>query len=147
MNKSAFPNKQQGFNLTELLIVIVIIGVLSAIALPAYQDYSRTSKRSDAHQALNQMAQLQERHFTDNNAYATAAGPVGAGKLGYASATPNSTGGYWQLSVVAAQPAGTYRLQAVPTGGHADAECATITLDSTGLRASTPSGNDCWAGK
>ena len=132
---------QAGFSLTELMIVVVIIGVLAAIGLPAYQDYSRTSKRGDAHQALSRMAQLQERHFTDNNTYATQ-----ATQLGYGNDTPTSTGGYWQLSVVAG--GATYQLQASPVAGvHSDPDCLTLTMDSTGLRGSTPGTKDCWSGR
>jgi len=139
---AAHPHDRQlGFTLTELLIVIVIVGVLAAIGLPAYQDYARAGKRSDAHQALTRMAQLQERFFTDNNRYA-----ANATELGYASDTPESTGGYWQVSV-ASGTATAYALQAAPAGGHADPECQTITLDSAGQRGSTPAGNDCWSGR
>lgn len=132
------------------MIVVVIVGIIAAIALPSYQDYARGAKRADAHEGLNHMAQLQERFFTENNAYATA-----ASALGYtADATddppvtadaPRSKNGHWTLSVTAGGTA--FALQAVPRGGHADPECLTITLDSTGTRSSTPAGNNCWSGK
>lgn len=141
MNRQTSSAKPLGFSLTELLIVIVIAGVLAAIGIPAYQDYSRKSKRSDAHQGLTRMAQLQERHFTDNNTYA-----ANATELGFVSDTPASTGGYWQLSIVSG--GATYVLQAVPNPGeHADADCLTMTLDSSGVRASTPGTDDCWSGR
>ena len=130
----------RGFSLTELLIVIVIVGILAAIGLPAYQQYSRASKRSDAHEGLLRMAQLQERFFTDNNAYAT-----NASQLGYAVDTPPTQGGYWTMSITSG--GATYTLQAVPRAPHEDADCLTITLNSAGQQGSTPAGNDCWAGR
>jgi len=129
-----------GFSLTELMIVLVIAGILAAIGLPAYQNYSRASKRSDAHEGLLRMAQLQERFFTDNNSYA-----ANATQLGYANNAPESQGGYWNLSVTAG--GATYALQAAPSATHNDPECLTITLNSAGQQGSTPAGNNCWSGR
>lgn len=126
-----------GFTLTELMIVLVILGVLAAIALPAYTDYARRAKRADATAALQQMASLQERFFSDNNNYAP-----DASTLGYDSDTPDSTEGYWQLSV-ASGTTSLFRVQAVPTGGHVDPDCVTVTLTSAGVR--TPAA--CWGGR
>ena len=140
MNRISTHRAQTGFSLTELLIVIVIVGILAAIGLPAYQDYARASKRSDAQQALSRMAQLQERFFTDNNRFAS-----NATQLGYATNSPETTGGYWSLS--ATGNTSSYTLTATPANGHSDPDCTSLILDSTGKRSSTGTGSDCWSGK
>ena len=111
-----------------------------------YSDYSRTSKRADAHQSLLRMAQLQERFFTERSTYAPQ-----TRDLGYSDTAPNaanlavSNDLFWALSVVppAGPPYASYTLRAVPRGTHSDPECAAITLDSAGIKAPA----DCWTGR
>ena len=52
MNRSM----QKGFTLIELMIVVAIIGILAAVALPAYQDYTIRAKNSEVILAASQMA-------------------------------------------------------------------------------------------
>src|SRR3990167_5713766 len=64
-------SRPQGFTLIELMITVVIIGILAAIAYPGYTKYMQQTKRSDAQIALTQMANTQEKFFSDCNHYAT----------------------------------------------------------------------------
>lgn len=63
--------QQQGFTLIELMIVLVIVGVLLAIAVPSYSTYKLKANRSDAFTMLNEIMQAQERFAVDNGTYTT----------------------------------------------------------------------------
>lgn len=67
-------SKQLGFTLIELMIVIVIIALLSAIAYPAYTRYVARGKRAECKSGVLQVMQQQERYFTQYNTYSTDAG-------------------------------------------------------------------------
>ena len=134
---------ENGFSLIELMIVVVIVGILLAIALPAYQDYVLRSHRTDAHSSLLDIAARQERFVAQNNTYTTEISA--ATGLGIGSTT--SREGYYDLTV-AACAAGTiancYLITATATGTQVnDTDCLAITYDSTGVKAGTTAG-ECW---
>ncbi len=123
-----------GFSLIELMIVVAIAGILAAIAYPSYQQYALETKRADAHATLLRIATVQEKFFSNNNAYATS-----TTTLGYAANPATSNDGYWAISITGVGPA-AFTLSAAPTGGHVDATCGGITLTSAGLRGPAA----CW---
>jgi len=62
---------RRGFTLIEVLIVILIISVLAAVAIPMYADYTRKTKASEAWEELTHIAALEEQIFTDLRQYDT----------------------------------------------------------------------------
>ncbi|MBN9287756.1 MAG: hypothetical protein BGO43_10405 [Gammaproteobacteria bacterium 39-13] len=127
----------KGFNLIELIIVVTIIGILAAIAFPAYQEHLIRSRRADGQTALMNMAALMEHYYTENNTY------IGANPttLGITNASQQ---GYYTVSV-SASTATTYTLTATPVAGGPqanDSTCGALTITNTNAKGPNPT--TCW---
>ncbi len=124
---------EAGFTLIELMIVVAIVGILAAIAYPAYTSQVMKSQRTDAKTALMTAAQNLERCFTEYNAYNNGACPA---------VPASSPEGYYTITV--ATTASTYTLTAAPASGAVmnDTQCGTFTLNYLGVQ--TPAGSQCW---
>ncbi len=131
--------KNGGFTLVELMVVVAIISILTLVAFPAYQDQMRKTRRSDAKVALTELANRQEKFFSDNQRYTATI--VGSPGLAYNNTL--SPERYYTLSAQSPSNA-TYTLTAtaVSTGPQAgDTNCQTLTLNQNGNR--TPV-TGCW---
>ena len=63
------PRRLGGFTLIEVMIVVAIVAILSAIAFPSYQESVRKSKRADARTQLLEASQHMQRFYSQNDRY------------------------------------------------------------------------------
>lgn len=130
--------RQRGFTLTELMIALAIIAILSAIAIPTYNNYQLRSHRTQAMADLAACAQALERHYTLNFSYQSAAadpsqipGPPAADIC-----PPNSpeTGtARYQITLREASDS-TFRLRATPVADGSQAGDGALELLADGSR-------------
>ena len=134
-----------GFTLIELMVVLVIVGILSAVAVPTYRQYVIRAQRTEAKTALLRLAANQERHYLQNNTYTD-----DLALLGFATGV--SENAVYTLSVPIADSV-TYQAIAVPTPGGGlndvdmsqDDACARFTINAAGLRSAFPDPDGiCW---
>ncbi len=138
-----------GFTLIEVMIVVAIIGILSAIAYPSYQQYIIRSNRTEGMALLNDAAARQERFFAQNNSYVTTQASIDKLGLPYTSGvgdatTVGSPTGKYLLQVSTAAGDGGYTLTAAPQT--ADTKCGNLTLNGTGTKGEngTADVDECW---
>lgn len=131
--------RQRGFTLIELMIVVLVLGVLMAIAIPSYNRYSIKTRRATAAACLLERGQLMERYYTTHLTY------VGAGAPAQCDGVENFYTIGWNGGT--APTARAFGITAAPKAAQqADTECGTLSLDQTGARGVSGTGSAavCW---
>ena len=152
----------RGFTLIEMLIVVALIGILSAIAIPSYNAYVLRSHRADAKNFLTSVAQRLEQNYSLSGTYLRT---QGAAADDVNNAWINSSGfgrvptqGTVRYNIVfnggAPADAVTYTLLAVPAGPQVNDTCGTLVLDQSGRKGAgvnatavaprDPLTTECW---
>ncbi|MCC6201795.1 MAG: type IV pilin protein [Gammaproteobacteria bacterium] len=129
---------QSGFTLIELMIVVVVVGILAAIAYPSYRQYGVRTNRAAATADLAMLSQWMEREFTATGAYDDSPNENDGDlrvALPFASSPQEDPTPAYNLSVDNLT-ATTFRVVATPIGSQADhdAGCAVLSLDNAGVK-------------
>ncbi|MDG1653860.1 MAG: type IV pilin protein [Luminiphilus sp.] len=127
-----------GMTLIELLIVVAIVGILAAIAGPAWNDQVTKSRRADARNTLLAAQIEQEQYRANNLTYATSMSAMGMGSF------DSTSRDYYRLEVVSAD-ATSFLITATPNGNQAnDSTCNVFAVRQTGPEHSGYAALSCW---
>jgi type IV pilus assembly protein PilE len=132
--------KMRGITLLELMIVVVIVGILAAIAYPNYRDFTDRAKRNEAKAILSEIAVNQERFYLQNSRYGNLV------DLGYGGPTITTETGAYTV-VVGPNPDFAVNYSAVANynlGGNEAGKCAWFSIDGRGDKSSGDGHADCW---
>lgn len=118
-------NKQRGFTLVELMIVVVIIGILASVAIPSYSNYVRRGKIAEASTNLAGLRVNMEQYYQDNRTYLNGAA---------CGAVMPTAPAVQYFTLACAATANTYTITATGAGSMAG---FTYTIDQNNAKQTT----------
>jgi type IV pilus assembly protein PilE len=150
--------RSTGFTLLELMIVVAIIGVITAIAIPSYQESVQKSRRAEARGQLLEVAQYLQRFYSQNDSFSTdrsGAATAIPSALAMVPRTADAGSQAYDISFTTAAPGSenpsitAFKIQAVrkANGPMATDKCGDFVVDNTGARSvlnASDSVANCW---
>lgn len=117
----------KGFTLIELMLVILIIGILAAIAMPQYDDYVTRTNRTAAQQYLLELASAEQQYLLDSRSYTSTIANLGVSE-------PSAISGVYTVTIaVSAGPPG-FVITAKPVAGTTQASDGDLTINQLGVK-------------
>lgn len=125
---SALPRAARGFTLIEMLVTVVIVGILTAIAVPSYQTYLKRGRRATAQAFLMDIAQKEQEYLLDNRSYAPDLATLNM-------TIPTSVSTYYNIArtaPVSSTGLMSFTFSATPISTSAQAGEVTLSIDNVG---------------
>ena len=137
--------KVGGFTLIEMMIVVAIVAILVAIALPNYLESARRGRRADAQSVLLESAQWMERFYTQNNNYDASVEYLASGLVYSPRGSTAANANYQVILALPGAQSQTFSLTATRLNSMAADDCGNFVLNSVGQRSLVSNTKpDCW---
>lgn len=122
-----------GFSLVEVVVVLALLAIAAALAIPSYLASVRKARRTEGKAFLHTLMMAQERHYASFNRYTAETGPRGLSL----PASSQPAGYYLLLGLELSADAQWLKITVSPQGAQAADLCGDLSLDSTGLYAAS----------